>query len=148
MESYDDNSDYDEEDVNSEEEDDVEDVSYSGINYETVGSFDLLSLQEFTRAVSKRAAMIAVGAEPCLPQHKVDEVLTKLKKHQNGELLHWAEALSLAEWINKSLPMTVSSLGRTLNPNTAELAFRPLRDHVLCQKLSWLWGDECPHGLT
>ena len=138
MEDFED-SDFDDEEINSEEEEDVEDVVYSGSNFETVGSFDLLSLQEFTRAVSKRAAMISVGAEPCLPQERIDSVLTQLKKHQDGEMLHWAEALSLAEWINKTLPVTVTSLGRTLDPNKAELAFRPLRDHVLCQKFSWLW---------
>jgi hypothetical protein len=140
MEALDD-SDFDDEEFNSEEEVDVEETVLGEPNFETVGYFDLLSLQEFTRAISKRAAMISVGSEPCLPKQRINNVLQKLKDTQSGEMLYWSEALSLSEWLNKTLPIKIKSLGRQLDPNTAELSFRPLRDHVLSQKLSWLWDE-------
>lgn len=142
---FDGDSDIDEDDIHSDEDEDVEETSLGGPNFETVGYFDLLSLQEFTKAIAKRAAMISVGSVPCLSDAYVTHVLDTLKQKQNGEMLHWAEALALAEWIKKQLPVTVTSLGRTLDPNTAELAFRPLRDHVLSQKLAWLYGESPPH---
>jgi len=135
-------SDGDEDDVNSEFDEDV-DCSVVDGGHEIVGMFPFLSLSEFTRVISKRAAMVSQGAAPCIPNTSVNAIVSELRKRQNGELLHLSESIALAEWLQKRLPMKVTTMNRSLDPNTSELAFRPLRDHVLCKKLAWLWDLFC-----